>query len=151
MSKSEVTFGQVWWWPIHGICALHLTHPSALHTHSSENTHTPSAVGNQCCGARGAVGGSVPCSRVSPQSWYWRRRERWLFTPPTDNSCRTWDSNPRPSGYKSDSLSIRPWLPQSWLFYIYKKGVFKSQYAHMSQMEEKLRLRKSKCKESLKG
>ncbi len=42
------------------ICALHLTHPSA---------HTPGAVGSQRCGARGAVVGSVPCSRVSPQSW----------------------------------------------------------------------------------
>ncbi len=42
------------------ICALHLTHPSA---------HTPRAVGSQRCGSRGAVGGSVPCSRVSPQSW----------------------------------------------------------------------------------
>ncbi len=41
------------------MCFLHLTHPSA-HTH----THTPGAVG-----VRGAVGGSVPCSRVSPQSW----------------------------------------------------------------------------------
>ncbi len=38
-------------------------------------------------------------------------RECWLFTPPTDNSCRTWDSNPWPLGYKSDSLSIRPQLP----------------------------------------
>ncbi len=81
-----------------------------MHTHSSE--HTPGAVGSQCCGARGAVGGLVPCSRVSPQSWYWRWRECWLFTPPTYNPCRTWDSNPQPSGYKSDSLSIRPRLPQ---------------------------------------
>ncbi len=32
-----------------GICALHLTHPSA---------HTSGAVGSQCCGTRGAVGGS---------------------------------------------------------------------------------------------
>ncbi len=32
-------------------------------------------------------------------------------TPPTNNPCRTWDSNPQPSGYKSDSLSIRPRLP----------------------------------------
>ncbi len=38
------------------ICSLHLTHPSG-------------AVGSRHCGARGAVGGSVPCSRVSPQSW----------------------------------------------------------------------------------
>ncbi len=42
------------------ICALHLTHPSA---------RTPGAVGSQRCGARRAVGGSVPCSRVSTQSW----------------------------------------------------------------------------------
>ncbi len=76
--EREVVCGQVWW-PILRICALHLTHPS-VHTHSSE--HTPGAVGSQCCGARGAVGGSVPCSRDSPQSWYWRRREYWLFTPP---------------------------------------------------------------------
>ncbi len=71
--------------PILGICALHLTHPSA---------HT---VGSQCCCARGL--------------WYWGWRESWLFSPPTDNSWRTWDSNLRPLGYKSDSLSIRPRLP----------------------------------------
>ncbi len=58
-------------------------------SHTVVNTHrehTPLAVGNQCCGAWGAVGGLVPCSRVSPQSWYWKWRERWLFTitnPPT--------------------------------------------------------------------
>ncbi len=60
----------------------------------------------------GSSWGLVPCSRVSPQSWYWRWRKCWLFTPPTYNPCRTWDSNPQPSGYKSDSLSIRPRLPQ---------------------------------------
>ncbi len=43
--------------------------PFTVHTHSSE--HTPGAVGSHlCCGARGAVGGLVPCSRA-PQSWYW--------------------------------------------------------------------------------
>ncbi len=47
--------------------SLHLTHPMWTHTRSS---------GQPCYSARGAVGGSVPCS------WYWRRRERWLFTPP---------------------------------------------------------------------
>ncbi len=36
--------------------SLHLTHPSG-------------AVGSRHCGARGAVGGSVLCSRVSPRSW----------------------------------------------------------------------------------
>ncbi len=67
--------------------------PSKVHTHSSEHTHThcehtPGAVGSHfCCGTRGAVGGSVPCSRA-PQLWYWRWRERCTFTPPTYNSCR---------------------------------------------------------------
>ncbi len=99
--------GQVWW-PILGICPLHLTHPSA---HSQQWTHTWSS-GQPYCGARGAVGGSVPCSRVSPQSWYWRWREHLLFTPPTYNPCRTWESNRQPLGYKSNSLTIRPRLPQ---------------------------------------
>ncbi len=39
------------------------------HTHTHTHTHTPGAVGSRRCGVRGAVGGSVPCSRVSPQSW----------------------------------------------------------------------------------
>jgi len=32
-------------------------------------THTLGAVGSLRSGAQGAVGGSVPCSMVSPQSW----------------------------------------------------------------------------------
>ncbi len=96
------------------------------HTHTHRE-HTPGAVGSQCCGARGAVGGSVPCSMVSPQSWYWRRRERWLFTPPTYNPCRTWDSNPQLLGYKSNSLSIRPRLPLLFcsFFFLRKGNTFK--------------------------
>ncbi len=107
--KGEVVCGQVWW-PILRICALHLTHPSV---HTVENIHLEQCMEQctQCCGARGALGGSVPCSRVSPQSWHWGWKEYWLFTPPTYNPCQTWDSNPRPSGYKSNSLSIRPRLP----------------------------------------
>ncbi len=42
------------------MCSLHLTHPSA---------HTLGAVVSRHSGARGAIEGSVPCSRVSPQSW----------------------------------------------------------------------------------
>ncbi len=79
-------------------------------TLTAVNTHTRSS-GQPYCGARGAVGGSVPCSRVSPQSWYWRWREHLLFTPPSDNPCRTWESNLQPLGYKSNSLTIRPRLP----------------------------------------
>ncbi len=44
------------------MCSLHLTHPST-HTWSSGQPTL------QRPGSRGAVGGSVPCSRVSPQSW----------------------------------------------------------------------------------
>ncbi len=62
----------------------------------SKCTHTPGALGSRRCGARGAVGGSVPCSRVSPQSWTIPAEPR--FEPTT-------------SGYKSNALSIRPWLP----------------------------------------
>ncbi len=74
--KKKKIWWRMKWWPILGICALHLTHPSAhtqqwvvdKHTH----THTPRAAGSHwCCGTRGAVGGLVPCSRVSPKSWYW--------------------------------------------------------------------------------
>ncbi len=90
MYYSDVTCGQVRW-PLLGICALYLSHPKCTHTavnthtvnththssehthrehtHSSEHTHrehTPGAVGSHLCsGARGAVGGPVPCSRVS--------------------------------------------------------------------------------------
>ncbi len=108
---------QVWWWPILEIGPLHLTHPSAhtqqwvvnTHTHCE---HTPGAVGSHCSSARGAVGGSVPCSRA-PQLWYRRGRECCSFTIPTFNPCRTWDSNPQPLDYKSDSLTTRPQLPHS--------------------------------------
>ncbi len=79
-----------------------------MHTHSSE--HTPGAVGNHLsCGARGAVGGSLPCSRA-PRVWCWGWRERWTFPPPTYNPCQYRDSNPRALGYESDSLTIRPRL-----------------------------------------
>ncbi len=80
-------------WPSMVTHTQNLTHPSA-HTHSSEHTHTHThththmrthtythgSVDRQCCGARGAVGGSVTCSKVSPQSWYWRWRGHSLFT-----------------------------------------------------------------------
>ncbi len=88
---------------------------SSEHTHCE---HAPGAVGSHCSSARGAIGGSVPCSRV-PQSWYWRWRECCSFTIPTFNPCRTWDLNPQPLDYKSDSLTIRPRLPHQmgrWVF-----------------------------------
>ncbi len=68
------------------------------------NTH-PEQWASHVYSARGAVGGSVPCSRT-PQSWVLKED-----TPPTNNPCRTWDSNPQPLDYESDSLTIRPRLP----------------------------------------
>ncbi len=60
------------------ISSLHLTHPSA---------HMPGAVVSWHCSARGAVGGSVPCLRVSPQSWT-------LPAIRTHNIGLPWDSSP---------------------------------------------------------
>ncbi len=62
--------------------SLRLTHPKRIHTWSS---------GQPSYGARGAVRGSVPCSRAL-QSWYWIK-----FLPARD-------PNPRTLGYKPDSL-----------------------------------------------
>ncbi len=69
------------------------TRPSAhtqqwTHTHTHRE-HTPGAVGSHiCCGTRGAVGGSVSCSRA-PRRAIWRLRERCTLTSPTNNPCRT--------------------------------------------------------------
>ncbi len=100
-SESDVTYGQVWW-TVLGIRALHLTHRRWTHTQQCTHTHrehTPGA----------AVWGSVPCSRA-PQSWYW---ERCTFTPPHLQFLLARDSNPQPLAYESDSLTIKPRLPQS--------------------------------------
>ncbi len=68
LCESDLTYGQVWWLILR-ICALQLTHPKCTHTHTQQWTHThtlnthPEPVGSHlCCGTRGAVGGSVPCS-----------------------------------------------------------------------------------------
>ncbi len=92
MLKMDPSFSAKWkWkqrdkrtcWPILGICVLHLTHPKCTHT---DHEHTPRAViGYLCCGVRGAVWSSVPCSRA-PQSWYWGWRV--CCTPLTYNSCQ---------------------------------------------------------------
>ncbi len=60
------------------------TYQKCTHTHThTHREHTPGAVGSHlCCGARGTVGGLVPCSRA-PQSWYWRWRESTVHSLPT--------------------------------------------------------------------
>ncbi len=82
-------------YPIHSAPTQQWTH-----THSE---HTPGAVGSHLCwGARGAVGGLVPC--------YWRWQERCTFTPPTYNSLRI-EIRTRNLSIMSPTLTIRPCLP----------------------------------------
>ncbi len=96
-SESDVTYSQVWW-PILGIHALHL--PIQVHTHSSEHTPTPGAVGSY--GARGAVGGSVPCSREPHRGI--EGGESAAHSIP--QSLPDQDSNSQPFNYESDSLLL---------------------------------------------
>ncbi len=102
---------------------------SSEHTHCG---HAPGAVGSHCSSARGAIGGSVPCSRA-PQSWYWRWRECCSFTVPTFNPCRTWDLNPQPLDYKSDSLTNRPRLPVAWACLMLKPSIAIYIYFHLTK------------------
>ncbi len=72
--------------------SLHLTHPKRIRTWSS---------GQSLYGARGAVMGSVPCSRALHSQ----------FLPARD---------PQTSGYRPNSLTIRPRLPLVWVKYLFK-------------------------------
>ncbi len=100
------------------MCSLHLTHPSA---------HTLGAVGSRHCGARGAVGGSVPCSRVSPQ-----------FLPELG-------FEPTTLGYMSNALSIRPRLPNKTLGYDFDR---RSLWTNYPQLCYKNRV---SCKRSIRA
>ncbi len=99
---SEITYSQVWW-PILIIRALHL--PIQVHTHSSEHTHThrehtPGAVGSHlCCGAQGAVGGSVPCSRAPRRGIECGEIAVHLLPPPTI-----------PAGPRLELATFRLWV-----------------------------------------
>ncbi len=95
----------IWKWKRHYI-RLHTNlcsafNPSKVHAHTV-NTHP------EQWAARGAVGGSVPCSR-SLLSWYWVWRERYLFTPSNYNTCQPETRTP-----------IRPRLPQICLVFLKK-------------------------------
>ncbi len=103
MWPSMVTHTRVWVTPFHtrNLC-------SALNTHTHRELTPWSAIyaaapgeqlGVQCL-AQGHLSHGIEGGR-----------ECCTFTPPTYNSCRTWDSNAQPLGYESDSLTIRPRLP----------------------------------------
>ncbi len=115
VSKRDVTHTK---WPTLGICALHLTHPRCTHTAVNKhtmNTHPEQWAAMQqhlCCSAQGAVEGSVPCSRAT-QSWYWRWRALYIYYPHLQ-FLSAWDSILQPFAFESNSLTIRPQLPQKW-------------------------------------
>ncbi len=108
--EREVVCGRVWW-PILGICALHLTHPKC--THTAVNTHPEQWAAIYAAPPGEQLG--VRCLAQGHLSRGIEGGERCTFTPPTYNSCRTWDSNSQPLDYESDSLTtIRPWIGSLW-------------------------------------
>ncbi len=108
VKKIEMTYGQVWS-HTRNSCSAFNPSKACAHAHTHTHTHTHTQSSGQPLRHPGSSWGSVPCSR-SPQSWYWRT------FPPTYNPCRTWDSNSQPLDYKSDSLTIRPWLPHKLMW-----------------------------------
>ncbi len=78
-----------------------------VHTHAHTHTHTEQWAANAV--APGEQLG-VPCSRVSPQLWYRRWRER-CCSPPHQQFLQDLRFEPTTSDYRSRSLSIRPQLP----------------------------------------
>ncbi len=114
--QRDVTFGQVWW-PILRICALQLIHAHTQQWTHTHREHTPGEVGSY--GAWGAVGGSVPCSRAPRRGNESGERALYIHFP-TYNPCRTWNLNPQPLDYESDSLTVRPQLSRIYIYiYIY--------------------------------
>ncbi len=91
--ESDVTYGQEWW-PILGICALHLSHPKCTHTAVNTHTHThivnthpeqwaaiyAAAPGEQlgvrCLAqghlSRGIEGGESAVHSLPPSSWLYQ-------------------------------------------------------------------------------
>ncbi len=91
--KVKVTWHTTKWWPILGICALHLTYPRC--THTAVNTHTRSS-------------GQPFMLRRPGSSWEFDALLQFL-------PAR--DSNSQPFEYESDS-NIRQRLPQQRCFII---------------------------------
>ncbi len=121
--------GQVWW---PNLCSAFNTSKCTHTAVSSEQTHTPwthaRSSGQPMLWHPGSSWGSgmpqcyAQGSHLKSWNWKWKARS---FTPPTDNPCRTWDSNPRPLGYKSDSLTIRPQLLPIYLIKTQQKTKYR--------------------------
>ncbi len=88
------------------------------HTHSSEHTHcehTPGAVGSHlCCGAWGAVGGSMLAQKGTSVVVLKEERALYIHSPHLQ-FLPARDSNSQPLDYESDSLTIRLRLPPIYI------------------------------------
>ncbi len=147
MWNSDVTYDQIWW-PILRIRALHLPIQSAhiqqwTHTHCE---HTPGAVGSHlCCGAQGALGESVPCSRDLSRGIEGEESAEHSTPTPTQ-FLLTPDSDSQPLDYESNSLTIRPrlWLKYECIVEILKKQNLNSteciQIMHFMKVEKHLEI-----------
>ncbi len=107
--RSEVTCGQVWW-PILGICALHLTHPKCTHTRSSGQPFMLRRPGSSW--------GSGALFKGTSVVVLWVKRALYIQSPHLQYLL---DLRLEPSGYKSDSLTIRPRLPfnSNWSMFVW--------------------------------
>ncbi len=88
--------------------------PIQVNTHTAVNTHTHTHTHTEqclCCAARGAVGGSVPCSRAPRCGIEGGESAVHSLPPPHLHFLPARDSNSQPFDYESDS-TIRPRLPQ---------------------------------------
>ncbi len=115
-----MTYNQVWW-PMLGICALHLSHPKCTHTAVNTHTHTHTLWTHTRSSGQpfmlrrpgsswgfGALltGTSVVVLKV--------KRALYIHSPHLQFLLAR-DSNSQPFDYESDSLTIRPRLPHCHL------------------------------------
>ncbi len=100
VKKIEMTYGQVW---SHTRNSCSAFNPSKARTHTHTHTHTQQWAA--IAAPREQLGFSALFKVTSVVVL------KVEDFPPTYNPCRTWDSNSQPLDYKSDSLTIRPWLP----------------------------------------
>ncbi len=114
LNESDVTCPSMDVWPILWNRALHLPILSA-HTQQWTHTHTWSSGQSFMLRHPGSIwgfgallkGASVVVLRV--------KRALYIHSPHLQ-SPQAPDSNPQPLDYKSDSVTIRPWLPPSICF-----------------------------------
>ncbi len=88
---------------------------SAFNPSKCTHTHTHSSSGQPMLRCLGSGWGSVPCSRVSPQLWYWRWREHSLFTPPHWLFLPDPRFEPTTSGYNALSIRISD-MENGWMY-----------------------------------